>query len=101
LCRLENQSPTSKNTEALLLFLALLPQFTNRNGAWPISEQIGAMGIVHIVNYAVVYTFVGVGSEIVLRTRPKIPRMVSEVLGAAMIVIAVLLFLEQSLAFKR
>ncbi|KAA1010827.1 LysE family translocator [Paraburkholderia panacisoli] len=89
------------NPKALLLFLALLPQFTNRNGAWPISEQIGAMGIVHIVNCAVVYTLVGVGSKIVLRTRPTVARLVSQISGAAMIVIAVLLLLEQSLAFKR
>ncbi|WP_408217222.1 LysE family translocator [Paraburkholderia sediminicola] len=89
------------NPKALLLFLALLPQFTSRNGAWPISEQIGAMGIVHIVNCAVVYTLVGVGSKIVLRTRPKVARLVSQVSGAAMIVIAVLLLAEQLLAFKR
>jgi threonine/homoserine/homoserine lactone efflux protein len=89
------------NPKALLLFLALLPQFTNRNGAWPISEQIGAMGIVHIVNCAVVYTLVGVGSKIVLRTRPTVARLVSQISGAAMIVIAVLLLLEQSLASKR
>lgn len=89
------------NPKALLLFLALLPQFTSRNDAWPISEQIGAMGIVHIVNCAVVYTLVGVGSKIVLRTRPKVARLVSQVSGAAMIVIAVLLLAEQLLAFKR
>lgn len=88
------------NPKALLLFLALLPQFTSRTGGWPISEQIAAMGIVHIVNCAVVYTLVGVGSKIVLRTRPKVARRVSQVSGAAMIVIAVLLLLEQLLAFK-
>jgi threonine/homoserine/homoserine lactone efflux protein len=88
------------NPKALLLFLALLPQFTRRTGGWPISEQIAAMGIVHIVNCAVVYTLVGVGSKIVLRTRPKVARRVSQVSGAAMIVIAVLLLLEQLLAFK-
>jgi threonine/homoserine/homoserine lactone efflux protein len=88
------------NPKALLLFLALLPQFTSRTGGWPISEQIAAMGIVHMVNCAVVYTLVGVGSKIVLRTRPKVARRVSQVSGAAMIVIAVLLLLEQLLAFK-
>ena len=88
------------NPKALLLFLALLPQFTSRSGAWTISEQIEAMGMVHIANCAVVYSLVGVGSKIVLRTRPKVARMVSQVSGAAMIVIAVFLLLEQSLAFK-
>jgi threonine/homoserine/homoserine lactone efflux protein len=88
------------NPKALLLFLALLPQFTSRHGAWPISEQIGAMGLVHIINCAVVYSVVGIGSKIVLRTRPKVARTVSQVSGAAMVVIAVLLLVEQFSAFK-
>jgi threonine/homoserine/homoserine lactone efflux protein len=88
------------NPKALLLFVALLPQFTSRSGAWTISEQIGILGIVHILNCAVVYSFVGVGSKIVLRTRPKVARVVSQVSGAAMITIAVLLLLEQLVGFK-
>jgi threonine/homoserine/homoserine lactone efflux protein len=58
------------------------------------------MGLVHIANCAVIYTIVGVGSKLVLRTRPKASRMVSKVSGAAMIVIAVLLLLEQLLALR-
>lgn len=88
------------NPKALLLFVALLPQFTSRSGAWSISEQMGAMGIVHILNCAVVYNLVGIGSKIVLRTRPKVARVVSQVSGAAMIAIAVLLLLEQLVGFK-
>lgn len=88
------------NPKALLLFLALLPQFTSRTSGWPISEQIAAMGLVHIANCAIIYTLVGVGSKLVLRTRPKAARMVSKVSGAAMIVIAVLLLAEQLLAFR-
>ncbi|SOE84443.1 Threonine/homoserine/homoserine lactone efflux protein [Burkholderia sp. YR290] len=88
------------NPKALLLFVALLPQFTSRSGAWSISEQMGAMGIVHILNCAVVYTLVGVSSKIVLRTRPKVARVISQVSGAAMIAIAVLLLLEQLVGFK-
>jgi threonine/homoserine/homoserine lactone efflux protein len=88
------------NPKGLLLLLALLPQFTSRNCPWTISQQIGAMGIVHLGNCAIVYTLVGVGSKIVLRTRPKVARMISQVSGAAMIVIAVLLLVEQSLSFS-
>jgi threonine/homoserine/homoserine lactone efflux protein len=88
------------NPKALLLFVALLPQFTSRNVTWSFSEQIGAMGMVHIVNCAIVYTLVGVGSKVVLRARPKAARMVSRFSGAAMIVIAFLLLLEQWKGFK-
>jgi threonine/homoserine/homoserine lactone efflux protein len=42
------------NPKALLLFLALLPQFARRDVVWPISAQITAMGLVHIINCALV-----------------------------------------------
>lgn len=83
------------NPKALLLFLALLPQFTRPDAAWPISAQIAAMGLVQIVNCAVIYSLVGIGSKIVLRTRPKVARAVSQVSGGVMIVIALLLIAEQ------
>jgi threonine/homoserine/homoserine lactone efflux protein len=89
------------NPKALLLFLALLPQFTRRDVAWSISEQIGALGLVQIVNCAVVYSLVGIGSRIVLRTRPQVARRVSQFSGAAMIVIALLLLVEPFLISRR
>lgn len=82
------------NPKAFLLFLALLPQFTSRSGTWSISAQIGAMGIVHMINCALVYSGVGVGSKIILRSRPKVARKVSQISGAAMIAIATLLIVE-------
>jgi threonine/homoserine/homoserine lactone efflux protein len=89
------------NPKALLLFLALLPQFTSRQAAWSIPAQIGAMGLLHMINCGAVYAVVGVGSKVVLRTRPKVARLVTQCSGAAMVAIAVLLFVEQLLAFKR
>lgn len=35
------------NPKALLLFLALLPQFVNRDEAWSFGVQITALGLVH------------------------------------------------------
>jgi len=77
------------NPKAILLFLALLPQFTTRDGAWSIPAQITAMGLVQIANCAVVYSLVGLASKIVLRTRPAAARRVSQFSGTAMIVIAI------------
>lgn len=83
------------NPKALLLFLALLPQFTSPFGPWPVSVQILTMGLVQIINCGVVYTLVGLCSGLILRTRPQAARRVSQCSGTAMMVIAVLLLAEQ------
>jgi threonine/homoserine/homoserine lactone efflux protein len=83
------------NPKALLLFVALLPQFTRQGEAWSVPAQIGALGFVQIVNCAVVYSLVAVGSKYVLRARPSAARMVNKFSGSAMIFIALLLLVEQ------
>jgi threonine/homoserine/homoserine lactone efflux protein len=82
------------NPKVILLFLALLPQFTDPGGAWPIPAQIMALGSVHILSCAVVYLIVGFGSKAVLSTRPKAARAVSRFSGGAMIAIAIVLLAE-------
>ncbi len=82
------------NPKALLLFLALLPQFTRQGENWSIPAQMTVLGFIQILNCAVVYTLVAVGAKVVLSARPKAARMVSRVSGAAMIVIALLLLVE-------
>jgi threonine/homoserine/homoserine lactone efflux protein len=83
------------NPKALLLFLALLPQFTRQGLGWSVPTQISALGFVQIVNCAIVYSLVAVGSKYVLRARPEVARRVSQFSGVAMIVIALLLLVEQ------
>lgn len=82
------------NPKALLLFLALLPQFTRQTAAWPIAGQIAAMGLVQIVNCGVIYSLVGVSSRRVLRARPAVAQAVSRLSGITMISIALLLIGE-------
>jgi threonine/homoserine/homoserine lactone efflux protein len=65
------------NPKALLLFLALLPQFATRGGGWPIAAQIAVLGGVHAVNCAVVYLTVGLAARTVLRARPSMARVVT------------------------
>lgn len=83
------------NPKVILLFLALLPQFTDPSAAWPVPAQIMALGSVHILSCAVVYLIVGYGSKAVLSTRPKAARAVSRFSGGAMIVIAAALLAER------
>lgn len=83
------------NPKALLLFLALLPQFTAPHGSWPLAAQIGALGLVHTLSCAAIYLTVGVLARTILRARPKAARAVTRVSGAAMILIGVLLLAER------
>jgi threonine/homoserine/homoserine lactone efflux protein len=83
------------NPKGLLLFLALLPQFTSPRGGWPLTVQLAVLGLVFTVTCALFY--LGVGSLIrrVLAARPGVARVISRVSGAAMIVIGLLLLAER------
>jgi threonine/homoserine/homoserine lactone efflux protein len=83
------------NPKVFLLFLALLPQFTDPAADWPIAGQIVALGLVHVASCAVVYTGVGAGARVVLRTRPTAARSVTRISGTAMILIGAFLLMEQ------
>lgn len=85
------------NPKALLLFLALLPQFATHGAAWPFAAQIALLGAVHTANCTIVYSGVGTTARRVLRTRPAVARAVSRCSGAAMIVIGAALAAERLL----
>ncbi len=83
------------NPKALTLFLALLPAFGDATSAWPMPAQVTVFGLVHILSCAVVYSGVGAGARVVLRTRPSLARAVSRFSWAAMVVIGALLVVHQ------
>ncbi|HTF41736.1 MAG TPA: LysE family transporter [Propionibacteriaceae bacterium] len=83
------------NPKVFLLFLALLPQFTDPNAAWPLALQIVVLGLVHVTSCAVVYTGAGTGARRVLRARPAAALAVTRCSGAAMIVIGAVLVGEK------
>jgi threonine/homoserine/homoserine lactone efflux protein len=83
------------NPKVFLLFLALLPQFTDAAAPWPIPLQIIALGLVHAVSCGLIYLLVGFGSQAVLGARPAAARAVSRLSGAIMILIAALLLIGQ------
>lgn len=83
------------NPKVFLLFLALLPQFTNPTEAWPVTAQILTLGFVHTLSCAVVYLAVGFSARKVLSTRPAAARVVTRISGTAMIIIGTFLLLEQ------
>ncbi|MCE6981149.1 LysE family translocator [Pseudomonas frederiksbergensis] len=85
------------NPKVFLLFLALLPQFTDPTASWPVPMQIIALGLLHAFSCGVVYLLVGFGSRVVLQARPVAAQVVSRLSGAVMVIIAVLLLIDQLL----
>jgi threonine/homoserine/homoserine lactone efflux protein len=86
------------NPKVFLLYLALLPQFTDPSASWSISSQIIILGLIHIFSSAVIYLLVGFGSQAVLKSRPAVAQIVSQVSGVLMIVIALILLSDQILS---
>ncbi|MBF6671147.1 LysE family translocator [Glutamicibacter sp. FBE19] len=83
------------NPKVMLLFLALLPQFTSADASWSIGLQIVSLGAVHVANCALVYFAVGYGANAVLRRRPRAARWVTITSGVVMIALGVLLLVEK------
>lgn len=83
------------NPKVLLLFLALLPQFTDPNSSWDLSIQLILLGLIHIFSSFIVYSLVGYGSQTVLQTRPLAAEIISRVSGILMVVIAGILIFGQ------
>jgi threonine/homoserine/homoserine lactone efflux protein len=86
------------NPKGLLLFLALLPQFANPHGSWPLAVQLGALGLVFMVSCGAFYLGLGSFARKALHARPGAARAVSRFSGAAMIAIGVLLLVDRLVA---
>jgi threonine/homoserine/homoserine lactone efflux protein len=85
------------NPKGLLVLLALLPQFASPRGSWPLSAQLGLLGLVFTLSCALFYLGLGSSARKVLHTRPRAAAAISRVSGAAMFVIGALLLTERLL----
>lgn len=83
------------NPKVFLLFLALLPQFTDPHGQWPLALQMSALGLMHLLTCTLIYLLVGYGSRALLTSRPQAARVVSRISGGLMVAIASMLIIEQ------
>lgn len=92
---LKGAGTSGLNPKGLLLFVALLPQFTGPHRSWPLAGQIAALGTVHVINCGLVYLGVGLAARAVLRARPVVARSITRCSGAAMLLIGVLLLIER------
>jgi threonine/homoserine/homoserine lactone efflux protein len=83
------------NPKGLLIFLALLPQFTDPHRSWPVAGQIVLLGLTFMATCAVFYSGLGLFARSVLQARPSVGRSVSRLSGLAMILIGLLLIVER------
>jgi threonine/homoserine/homoserine lactone efflux protein len=92
---LKGLGTSGTNPKALLLYLALIPQFIDTEGVLPAPVQTGALGISHLLVSAVVYTGVALGARKLLGSRPSAARIVTLASGVIMIGLGALLVGEQ------
>ncbi|MFJ4653701.1 LysE family translocator [Nocardia sp. NPDC088792] len=83
------------NPKGLLVFLAMLPQFSDKRGAWPLPIQLAALGLVFVATCGLFYTVIGFGARYILAVKPSVSRWISRVSGIAMVIVGLLLLLER------
>ncbi|MBB6036792.1 hypothetical protein [Phytomonospora endophytica] len=83
------------NPKELLIFVALLPPFTDPAADWPVAAQIAVLGLAFALTCAVFHTGMGLLARTVLRARPAGARGLGRVSGAAMVVIGGMLVVER------
>jgi threonine/homoserine/homoserine lactone efflux protein len=82
------------NPKGLLVFVALLPQFTTPQSPWPLAAQMVVLGLAFTLTCAVFYALLGSFATAVLLARPAAARMVSRLSGIGMVAIGTLLGAE-------
>jgi threonine/homoserine/homoserine lactone efflux protein len=83
------------NPKGLLVFLALLPQFTDRDDSWPVAGQIALLGLVFTLTCAVFYLVLGTFARTILQSRPKAAEIVTRISGIGMLGVGALLIAER------
>ncbi|WP_431491381.1 LysE family translocator [Glutamicibacter sp.] len=83
------------NPKALLLYVALIPQYLDSSQALPLSLQTGALGLTHFTVSILVYFFVAMAARALLSSRPLAARIVTLCSGIIMILLSAGLIYEQ------
>lgn len=83
------------NPKALLLYVALIPQYLDSSLDLPLSLQTGALGLTHFAVSILVYFSVALAARVLLRSRPMAARIVTMCSGTIMILLALGLVYEQ------
>ncbi|WP_202816679.1 LysE family translocator [Kytococcus sp. HMSC28H12] len=89
------------NPKAMLLFLSILPQFTNPAQSWSLPAQLATLGLVHVVISGAFYLLLGTTAGRVLASRPGAAQVTTRLAGLAMIAVGVGLLGERLLQAVR
>lgn len=88
-------SVSGLNPKVFLLFLALLPQFSDPHSAWSVPMQLIFLGIIHMLSCGAVYLVVGFCAKALLGARPNAASVINRLSGVVMMVIAITLIAER------
>lgn len=80
------------NPKAFLLYLSLLPQFISLDAAFPVWLQMLIMGLILVLNCALVYTALGFSISKIILAQPKRSKYLRIFSGVAMITIGSVMF---------
>jgi threonine/homoserine/homoserine lactone efflux protein len=86
---------SATNPKALLLYLALIPQFVGADQVLPVPVQTGILGLSHFAVSVAVYSLVAHGARRLLRSRPGAARGVTLASGLVMTALGTVLLAEQ------
>ena len=94
---LEGIGVSGLNPKGLLIFVALLPQFTNPQSPWPLAAQMIVLGLTFTLTCAGFYALLGSFARAVLLARPAAARIVSRLSGTGMVTIGTMLVADRLL----
>ncbi|MER1996398.1 MAG: LysE family translocator [Arthrobacter sp.] len=94
---LKGLGTSGTNPKALLLYLALIPQFVDPAAALALPLQSLVLGLSHFGVSVLVYTLVALGARRLLRSRPAAARAVTLASGILMVCVALVLLGERLL----
>jgi threonine/homoserine/homoserine lactone efflux protein len=83
------------NPKGLLVFVALLPQFTSARWSWPLAAQLGLLGLVFMASCGAFYLCLATFARALSHARPAAALAITRFSGAAMIVIGAVLLIER------
>ncbi|MFZ3454740.1 LysE family translocator [Arthrobacter sp. 7Tela_A1] len=93
---LKGMGTSGTNPKALLLYLALIPQFVDPGAALAVPLQTLVLGLSHFAVSIVVYTCVSLAARRLLRSRPAGARAVTLGSGVIMVCVSLVLLTEQA-----
>ena len=92
---LKGLGTSATNPKALLLYLALIPQFVDASANLAVPLQTLVLGLSHFGVSVVVYTCVALAARRLLRSRPAGARAVTLASGIIMVALSLVLLAEQ------